>query len=113
MRTSISHANTWNSNFTACLAAYAEKAKRSGLCSRCLWRPQAKALEKKPAKKAALEKVQGEAFTTCLVNPFVEAVKADRRRSLRALSQAWLAYLAHVQVGCFLSYSALVEMQGF
>ncbi len=59
---------------------------------------QAKALEKKAAKKAGLEKLQGDAFTTCLVSPFVEAAKADRRRSLRALSQAWLAYLAHVQV---------------
>lgn len=60
---------------------------------------QARALDKKPAKKAALEKLQTEAFTACLVDPFVEAAKADRRRSLRALSQAWLAYLTHVQVG--------------
>ncbi|CAL8466413.1 g5949 [Coccomyxa elongata] len=56
-----------------------------------------KALEKKPAKRAALEKLQAEAFTACLVDPFVEAAKTDRRRSLRALSQAWLAYLTHVQ----------------
>ena len=59
---------------------------------------QAAALEKKPAKKAALEKAQGEAFAACLVAPFVEAVRADRRRSLRAMSQAWLAHLAHAQV---------------
>lgn len=67
---------------------------------------QAKALEKKPARKAALEKLQGDAFTHCLVNPFVEAARGDRRRSLRALSQAWISYLAHRQVTC-LRYNSI------
>ena len=59
---------------------------------------QVAALEKKAARKAALEKAQGDAFAACLVAPFVEAARGDRRRSLRAMSQAWLAHLAHAQV---------------
>lgn len=59
---------------------------------------QAAALDKKPTRRAALEKLQAEAMTSCLVTPFVEAARADRRRSLRALSRAWIAHMAHVQV---------------
>ncbi len=59
---------------------------------------QAAALDKKPARRAALEKLQGEAFAACLVGPFVEAARSDRRRSLRALARAWITHMAHVQV---------------
>ena len=37
-------------------------------------------------------------MNACLVKPFVEAAQADKRRSLRAMSQAWISYLANIQV---------------
>lgn len=52
----------------------------------------------KPKPKAALEKLLKDSMTVCLVRPFVEAAQVDRRRSLRAMSQAWISYLANVQV---------------
>ena len=52
----------------------------------------------KPARKAALEKLLADSMSTCLERPFVEAALGDRRRSLRAMSQAWISYLANVQV---------------
>ena len=52
----------------------------------------------KPARKAALEKLLQDSMSTCLERPFIEAAQADRRRSLRAMSQAWISYMATVQV---------------
>ena len=52
----------------------------------------------KLARKAALEKLLTDSMSTCLERPFIEAAQADRRRSLRAMSQAWISYLANVQV---------------
>ena len=52
----------------------------------------------KPARKAALEKLLADSMSTCLERPFIEAAQADRRRFLRAMSQAWISYLANVQV---------------
>ena len=37
-------------------------------------------------------------MNACLVKPFVDAAQADKRRSLRAMSQAWISYLANAQV---------------
>lgn len=51
-----------------------------------------------PKRKAALEKLLGESMSVCLEMPFIEAAQADRRRSLRAMSQAWISYLTNVQV---------------
>ncbi len=51
-----------------------------------------------PKRKAALEKLLGESMSVCLETPFIEAAQADRRRSLRAMSQAWISYLTNVQV---------------
>ncbi len=69
--------------------------------SRCSWGPararQARALERKPARKAALERLQADAVNACLVSPFVEAAAAGRRPALRALAQAWLTYIASVE----------------
>ena len=52
----------------------------------------------KPARKAALEKLLTDSMSTCLERPFIEAAQADRQHSLRAMSQAWISYLANVQV---------------
>ena len=52
----------------------------------------------KPAKKAALEKLLQDSMSACLEKPFIEAAQADKRRSLRAMSQAWISYMATVQV---------------
>ena len=52
----------------------------------------------KPARKAALEKLLQDSMSMCLERPFIEAAQADRRRSLRAMSQAWISYMATVQV---------------
>ena len=52
----------------------------------------------KPARKAALEKLLQDSLGTCLEKPFIEAAQGDRRRSLRAMLQAWIGYLANVQV---------------
>ena len=51
-----------------------------------------------PKRKATLEKLLGESMSVCLETPFIEAAQADRRRSLRAMSQAWISYLTNVQV---------------
>ena len=63
----------------------------------------------KPAKKAALEKLLRDAMHACLVKPFVEAAQADKRRSLRAMSQAWISYLANVQVTSTVLMSGYLE----
>lgn len=52
----------------------------------------------KPARRAALEKLLADSMSNCLERPFVDAAQGDRRRSLRAMSQAWISYLANVQV---------------
>ena len=52
----------------------------------------------KPAKKAALEKLLQDSMSICLERPFIEAAQTDRRRSLRAMSQSWISYMATVQV---------------
>ena len=61
-----------------------------------LW--QARALDRKPSRRTALERLQADAVSVCLVAPFVEAAVADRRVALRALAQAWLAYMAAEEV---------------
>ena len=59
---------------------------------------QARALDRKPSRRTALERLQADAVSVCLVAPFVEAAVADRRVALRALAQAWLAYMAAEEV---------------
>ena len=63
-----------------------------------LHRRQARALDRKPSRRTALERLQADAVSVCLVAPFVEAAVADRRVALRALAQAWLAYMAAEEV---------------
>ena len=55
----------------------------------------------KPAKKAALEKLLQDSMSACLEKPFIEAAQADKRRSLRAMSQAWISYMATIQVAAY------------
>jgi hypothetical protein len=52
--------------------------------------------EKKPAKKAALEKVLAGGFRACLVQPFVDAAVAGRREACAALAMAWVGHCASV-----------------
>ena len=60
---------------------------------------QAQASEKKASRKTVLDKITTEAFSTCLVEPFVEAAAAgDKPRACAAIAQAWLTYIRLLQV---------------
>ena len=63
----------------------------------------------KPARKTALEKLLQDSMSTCLERPFIEAAQADKRRSLRAMSQAWISYMATVQVPALAGAAPLLE----
>jgi hypothetical protein len=52
--------------------------------------------EKKPARKAALDKVLAGAFKACLLQPFVDAAVAGRREVCAALALAWVGHCASV-----------------
>ena len=58
---------------------------------------QAAGLDSKPSKKAALEQIVSQAFSTCLIKPLAEAASANNRQGLTALAQAWVAYLASMR----------------
>lgn len=68
---------------------------KEGCVPHCI---QVKALEKKPSRQANLQAVLRDAVRTLLVTPFVEAAVHFRWPACKALTQAWLAYLAHIQV---------------
>jgi hypothetical protein len=81
-------------------------------CRRIATRPQdaAKALEKKPAKRAAFEKLVSEGVERCLVEPFVEAAAAGHRNACTALARAWTTYLACMQAQHGLDEGGLVDL---
>ena len=92
---------TWASNFHGDHAAFVHSCENSAyVCTpiSCYCVSQIHSPKLKPAKKAALEKLLRDAMNACLVKPFVDAAQADKRRSLCAMSQAWISYLANAQV---------------
>ena len=93
---------TWALNFYGDHAAFLHSCETwANVCTLiccCCCVSQVHSPKLKPAKKAALEKLLRDAMNACLVKPFVDAAQADRRRSLRAMSQAWISYLANAQV---------------
>ncbi|KAK9838575.1 hypothetical protein WJX81_008486 [Elliptochloris bilobata] len=70
----------------------------------------ARALERKPSRRTALERLQSDAVSMCLMAPLVEAAMADRRSALRALAQAWLAYMAAEERRAADAEAALVDL---
>ena len=73
-----------------------EAAEATGCCD---WVSQAQSAEKKASRKAVLDRIAAEGFSTCLIEPFVEAATAgDRPRACAAVAQAWLTYIHLVQV---------------
>ena len=59
---------------------------------------QVASVEKKPAKKAALERLLADALKNCLLLPSVESALSERRRATAALAQTWLVYISSLQV---------------
>ncbi len=59
---------------------------------------QVASLEKRPARKAALERLLTDSLKACLLLPSVEAALGERRRATAALAQTWLVYIAALQV---------------
>ena len=59
---------------------------------------QVAAVEKRPAKKAALERLLAESLKACVLLPSVEAALGEPRRATAALAQTWLVYIASLQV---------------
>lgn len=65
---------------------------------------QVASVEKRPAKKAALERLLADALKTCLLLPSVESALSERRRATAALAQTWLVYISALQVSIFKPY---------
>ena len=62
---------------------------------------QAIGAEKKPARKAALEKIRTDAAEICLMAPFAEAAVARNMATCISLALAWQSYIEQLrsQVG--------------
>ncbi|KAK9865210.1 hypothetical protein WJX84_003181 [Apatococcus fuscideae] len=67
-------------------------------------------VEKRPAKKAALERLLADALKNCLLLPSVESALSERRRATAALAQTWLVYISALQADAPMDDNIIVSI---